>query len=202
MGTVFLEYGHDNMTVSTSTVPSDFASADLIDCPVNGTDTDDPNNVYTCKTGEDCCTLDLLPACCGQKDMSDAIAEQIQLWGILLAIIVSLSLLMWWCRTDEACCDVENPCLYKFGCKKHKDEEEDVVDEEENTRSSRVSLRSTKSSTTLVHEDAPPVDPLELTQAAENLETNLEPQGDETNDEEQETNDPSDHEDGNDDADQ
>ena len=70
----------------------------------------------------------------------------------------------------------------------------------ENTRSSRVSLRSTKSSTTLVHEDAPPVDPLELTQAAENLETNLEPQADETNDEEQETNDPSDHEEDNDDA--
>ena len=70
--TVFLEYGNDNMTVSTSTVPSDFASADLIDCPVNGTDIEDPNNVYTCKTGEDCCTLDLLPACCGQKEMSEA----------------------------------------------------------------------------------------------------------------------------------
>ena len=64
----------------------------------------------------------------------------------------------------------------------------------ENTRSSRVSLRSTKSSTTLVHEDAPPVDPLELTQAAENLETNLEPPQDDDNAEEGETNDHSDDE--------
>ena len=59
----------------------------------------------------------------------------------------------------------------------------------ENTRSSRVSLRSTKSSTTLVHEDAPPVDPLELTTAAENLETNLEPQKDEPTEEEENTED-------------
>ena len=58
-----------------------------------------------------------------------------------------------------------------------------------------MSLRSTKSSTTLVHDDAPPVDPLELTQAAENLETNLEPQVDESNE-------PSDHEEENDDADE
>ena len=55
--------------------------------------------------------------------------EQVQLWGILLAIIVALSLLMWWCRTDEACFDVENPCLYKCGCKKHKDEEDAIDDE-------------------------------------------------------------------------
>ena len=53
-------------------------------------------------------------------------------------------------------------------------------------------MRSTKSSTTLVHEDAPPVDPLELTQAAENLETNLEPPQDDDNAEEGETNDNSD----------
>ena len=58
----------------------------------------------------------------------------------------------------------------------------------DNTRSSRISLRSTKSSTTLIHEDAPPVDPLELTAAAENLETNLEPQQDESTNEEEETN--------------
>ena len=55
--------------------------------------------------------------------------EQVQLWGILLTIITALSLLMWWCRTDEACCDVENPCLYKFGCKKHKDDESIPDDE-------------------------------------------------------------------------
>ena len=57
----------------------------------------------------------------------------------------------------------------------------------ENTRSSRASLRSTKSSTTLIHEDAPPADPLELTAAAENLESALEPQ-EEPNNEEDETN--------------
>lgn len=64
----------------------------------------------------------------------------------------------------------------------------------ENKGSSRASLRSTKSSTTLIHEDAPPADPLELTAAAENLESALEPQGesnnedDETNNEDDETN--------------
>ena len=72
----------------------------------------------------------------------------------------------------------------------------------ENTRSSRVSLRSTKSSTTLIHEDAPPVDPLELTQAAENLETNLEPHADEANDDEPETNEASDQEEEKDDGDE
>merc|ERR1712179_313978 len=172
MGTVHVIFLVQNMSAKnaeTSTVASDFASADLIDCPVNGTDTEDPNNVYTCKTGEDCCTLDLLPACCSQKAMADAINEQVELWGILLAIIVALSLLMWWCRPDESCCDVEDPCLYKFGCKKYKNDENSVGDEEENIGSSRISLRSTKSSTTLIHEDAPPVDPLELTAAAENL---------------------------------
>ena len=54
-------------------------------------------------------------------------------------------------------------------------------------------MRSSKSSTTLVHEDAPPVDPLELTAAAENLETNLDPQEvnteDEPNNDEDESND-------------
>ena len=69
-----------------------------------------------------------------------------------------------------------------------------IINFRENTRSSRVSLRSTKSSTTLVHDDAPLVDPMELTQAAENLETNLEPQPDASNEEEQEANESSDHE--------
>ena len=51
-------------------IESDFNSADLIDCPVNGTDTEDPNNVFTCKKEEACCTVDLLPACCGEdKDL-------------------------------------------------------------------------------------------------------------------------------------
>ena len=34
--------------------------------------TDDPNNVFTCKTWEKCCTVALKPACCATPEMSDA----------------------------------------------------------------------------------------------------------------------------------
>ena len=54
----------------------------------------------------------------------------------------------------------------------------------------------------MIHEDAPPIDPLELTQAAENLETNLEPQADEGNDDEPEANEASDQEEEKDDGDE
>ena len=39
------------------------------DCPVdpNG-DLDDPNNLFTCLEAEECCTVDLMPACCAAKD--------------------------------------------------------------------------------------------------------------------------------------
>ena len=46
--------------------------------------------------------------------------QQLKLWIPLLGMIFMLSVFIWFCRTDEACCDVEKPCLYRFGCKKKK----------------------------------------------------------------------------------
>ena len=55
------------------------------DCPVDkDIGLDDPNNVFSCKVEEECCTKNLLPACCAEKPMDDAIQEQITLWGTLL----------------------------------------------------------------------------------------------------------------------
>ena len=51
-------------------------------------------------------------------------SDQVALWLPLLAIILALGIFIWWCRSDEACCDVEKPLLYRCGCKKRKDEEE------------------------------------------------------------------------------
>ena len=61
------------MATTTTSIPSDFNDPDLIDCPVNGTDIEDPNNVFTCKKEEECCTKDLLPACCGTEDTAEAV---------------------------------------------------------------------------------------------------------------------------------
>jgi hypothetical protein len=55
---------------------------------------------------------------------------QVELWLPLLALIILLALFIWWCRTDEPCCDVEKPCLYRCGCKKYEDDEPEVVKEE------------------------------------------------------------------------
>ena len=42
-----------------------------IDCPVDEDgDLHDPNNLFTCLVTEECCRLDLKPACCAEKDMS------------------------------------------------------------------------------------------------------------------------------------
>ena len=47
--------------------------ADLKDCPVDKSQgTDDPNNVFTCKKWEECCTVALEPACCAEQEMTDA----------------------------------------------------------------------------------------------------------------------------------
>jgi hypothetical protein len=46
--------------------------------------------------------------------------DQLQLWGPLLGVIIFLALFIWWCRSDDSCCDVERPLLYRCGCKKHK----------------------------------------------------------------------------------
>ena len=57
---------------------------------------------------------------------------QLQLWGPLLLVIIILALFIWWCRTDEPCCDVEKPCLYRCGCKKEpkdEDESQEVIGE-------------------------------------------------------------------------
>ena len=46
---------------------------DVRDCPVDlELGTDDPNNVFTCKKAEECCTVDLLPACCAEQDIGIA----------------------------------------------------------------------------------------------------------------------------------
>ena len=43
------------------------------DCPVDpALGTEDPNNLYECKTEESCCTTDLKPACCAKKAMNEA----------------------------------------------------------------------------------------------------------------------------------
>ena len=42
------------------------------DCPVDEAgDMDDPNNLYTCLEAEECCTVDLNPACCAKKEAAD-----------------------------------------------------------------------------------------------------------------------------------
>ena len=53
--------------------------------------------------------------------------DQLQLWGPLLGVIIFLALFIWWCRSDDSCCDVERPFLYRCGCKKHAPR--DVIDE-------------------------------------------------------------------------
>ena len=59
--------------MATTTVKTTVNPRDLKDCPVDpDLGTDDPNNVFTCLKSEDCCTVDLEPACCGQADMSTA----------------------------------------------------------------------------------------------------------------------------------
>ena len=46
---------------------------DLKDCPVNKSEgIDDPNNVFTCKKWEKCCTYNLDPACCADPEITDA----------------------------------------------------------------------------------------------------------------------------------
>ena len=55
------------------------------DCPVDkAIGLDDPNNVFSCKVEETCCTKNLKPACCAEKPMDEAIQEQVALWGTLL----------------------------------------------------------------------------------------------------------------------
>lgn len=52
--------------------------------------------------------------------------DQALLWCPLLAVILFLGLFIWWCRSDDSCCDVERPFLYRFGCKKRRPEDEET----------------------------------------------------------------------------
>eukprot|EP00095_Tigriopus_kingsejongensis_P009771 maker-scaffold1182_size56756-snap-gene-0.9 protein:Tk09771 transcript:maker-scaffold1182_size56756-snap-gene-0.9-mRNA-1 annotation:"PREDICTED: uncharacterized protein LOC100897291" len=165
------------MNTSTTTEKS------VHDCFVdeNG-DKDDPNNIFTCDEGQSCCTVDLNPACCASKDIEEEIMDQVKLWLPLLAIILILAIFIWWCRSDDSCCDVEKPCLYRFGCKKYEDLEEDCAE-----TGSQLSLRSNKSGTTiLVTDDGQEHDAAELELAADNLEVVLDEGEEEDDDDEEE----------------
>ena len=50
----------------TNLPPSDEAVHDCLLEPDG--DLDDPNNLFTCLEAEECCTVDLMPACCAKKD--------------------------------------------------------------------------------------------------------------------------------------
>merc|ERR1711879_148157 len=148
---------------------------DIKDCPVvEELGIDDPNNVFTCKKAEECCTVNLEPACCAQQDMSVAINQQLSLWGPLLGVIFLLALFIWWCRTDEACCDVEKPCLYRFGCKKYPKDDQSEPD----PRGSQASLRSAKSSVTVLNPDEVSAENevKDTEETANDLEEKLEPE--------------------------
>ena len=56
--------------VTEATSPA--SDEELKDCPVDEAgDLEDPNNLFTCKVSEECCTVDLKPACCASKEMKD-----------------------------------------------------------------------------------------------------------------------------------
>ena len=74
-------------TTEADTTPGEFWPGK--DCPVDkDIGLDDPNNVFSCKVEETCCTKNLQPACCAEKPMDEAIQEQVALWGTLLGIIM------------------------------------------------------------------------------------------------------------------
>ena len=97
------------------------------DCPVDSeVGLDDPNNVYSCKPEEECCTKDLKPACCAAMPTDMMIEDQVSLWVPLAVIILVLGLFVWFCRSDASLLDGETPCLQKFcsccGYKKRGDD--------------------------------------------------------------------------------
>ena len=87
---------------------------------------DDPNNVYSCKPEEECCTKELKPACCAAMPTDMMIEDQVSLWVPLGVIILVLGLFVWFCRSDASLLDGETPCLQKFcsccGYKKRGDD--------------------------------------------------------------------------------
>ena len=61
-----------NMAADIAATTTTKDPLDVKDCPVDkALGTDDPNNVFTCKKAEECCTVDLKPACCAKQDITE-----------------------------------------------------------------------------------------------------------------------------------
>ena len=149
------------------------------DCPVDKdpSNLDDPNNVFSCKPDEECCTKNLKPACCAAMPTDMMVQDQITLWvplagrrmkiccrkifavdiKIFVAVIVTvLGLFVWFCRSDQSLLDAETPCLQKFCCclgykKRGDDGHLHIVSED---LGSTTSLKSTKSTVVTIDDDA------------------------------------------------
>lgn len=149
------------------------------DCPVDKdpSNLDDPNNVFSCKPDEECCTKNLKPACCAAMPTDMMVQDQITLWvplagrristccrkifavdiKIFVSVIVTvLGLFVWFCRSDQSLLDAETPCLQKFCCclgykKRGDDGHLHLVSED---LGSSTSLKSTKSTVVTIDDDA------------------------------------------------
>merc|ERR1712045_1066222 len=161
------------------------------DCPVDpDIGLDDPNNVYSCKPEEECCTKELKPACCAAMPTDMMIEDQVSLWVPLAIIILVLGLFVWFCRSDASLLDGETPCLQKFcsccGYKKRGDDGH--LHRNSHEFGSSVSLKSSKSTVVTFEDD----EGIVVEDNAANLEAVLDPQDDQENNEEdspeQETN--------------
>merc|ERR1719232_580004 len=148
------------------------------DCPVDpDIGLDDPNNVFSCKPDEECCTKNLKPACCAAMPTDMMIQDQIELWVPLAVIITILGLFVWFCRSDQSLLDAETPCLQKFCCclgykKRGDDGHLHIISED---LGSSTSLKSQKSAVVTIEEDEEAV---AVEDNAANLEAVLEPEGD------------------------
>ena len=117
---------------------------------------DDPNNVFSCKPEEECCTKNLKPACCAAMPTDMMIQDQIELWVPLAVIITLLGLFVWFCRSDQSLLDAETPCLQKFCCclgykKRGDDGHLHIISED---LGSSTSLKSEKSAIVSIEDDA------------------------------------------------
>jgi len=170
------------------------------DCPVDpDIGLDDPNNVFSCKPDEECCTKNLKPACCAAMPTDMMVEDQITLWvplagrniiiwviiiiiSVNIVIITVLGLFVWFCRSDQSLLDGETPCLQKFCCclgfKKRGDDGHLHLNSDE--FGSNASLKSSKS-TALTLEDE--TDAVAVEDDAANLEAVLDPQEDEAQEE-------------------
>merc|ERR1712045_877227 len=149
------------------------------DCPVDpAIGLDDPNNVFSCKPEEECCTKNLKPACCAAMPTDMMIQDQIELWVPLAVIITLLGLFVWFCRSDQSLLDAETPCLQKFCCclgykKRGDDGHLHIISED---LGSSTSLKSEKSAIVSIEDDAEVV---AVEDNAANLEAVLEPEAEE-----------------------